>query len=385
MKTLERFQAVLLISGIGFFLVSFLGMGIAPWTTLRDLRAPEGFSPLNAQEQRGRQIFIQEGCWHCHTQFVRPVAHEELRYGPVSDASEYLYEIPQLFGTRRVGPDLAREAGKRPDDWQLAHLYNPRYTVPWSIMPGFPWLFEEKDGKVVPTDDAKALVAYLQSLGRLKLPIMQAHEASFRKTFRPGTPPLENEAMVRRGKELFLRECSGCHGVNGDGFTPTQQFLSPPAQDLSTVRPTAEYVFELLNLGIPGSAMPNFRDYPAEDLWAIAFYVKRLYRKPVALKALRKTPEMVERGKALYESMCITCHGPEGRGDGPAARGLKPAPANFHRLRPTIFHTFNTLKTGIPGTAMVAYKNLSEQDRWALSYYVDELIGGVETETEANL
>lgn len=117
--------------------------------------------------RKGRDIYISEACWHCHSQYVRPTANESLRYGPVSLPGEYQNELslPQLFGTRRVGPDLSREAGKRSNDWHYAHLYQPTHTVPQSVMPGYPWYFEEKDGQVIPKYEAKALVAYLQWLG----------------------------------------------------------------------------------------------------------------------------------------------------------------------------------------------------------------------------
>lgn len=108
---------------------------------------------------------------------MRPVSNETLRYGPVSQPGEYQNKLnlPQLFGTRRVGPDLSRESGKRPNDWHFVHLYNPKWVVPQSVMPQYPWYFETKkvkinDGKderleITPKQEAIDVVAYLQWLG----------------------------------------------------------------------------------------------------------------------------------------------------------------------------------------------------------------------------
>jgi cbb3-type cytochrome oxidase cytochrome c subunit len=114
--------------------------------------------------QEGKAIYVAEACWHCHSQFVRPAAKEDLRYGPVSTAEEYqnLMNLPHMFGTRRVGPDLIREAGKHSSDWQMAHLYDPRSVSPYSVMPSYRWFFDDERR---PTRRALALVAYLQWLG----------------------------------------------------------------------------------------------------------------------------------------------------------------------------------------------------------------------------
>jgi cbb3-type cytochrome c oxidase subunit II len=95
---------------------------------------------------------------------VRPVSNEDLRFGPVSTAAEYqnMMNLPHLFGTRRVGPDLIRENGKHSNDWHVAHLYDPRSVAPYSVMPSYPWFF---DAARRPNERALALVAYLQWLG----------------------------------------------------------------------------------------------------------------------------------------------------------------------------------------------------------------------------
>ncbi len=154
----------------------------------------ETLQPLSAVELEGRDIYIREGCHTCHTQMVRPLRAETERYGHYSVAGEDVYDHPFLWGSKRTGPDLARVGGRYSDDWQRAHLLDPRSVVPQSNMPAYPWLFErELDGRLtgrkmqalrrlgVPYTDeqienaadevrgvseADALVAYLQSLGR---------------------------------------------------------------------------------------------------------------------------------------------------------------------------------------------------------------------------
>lgn len=104
----------------------------------------KGLKPLTALELEGRDIYIREGCIGCHSQMIRPFRAETERYGPYSVAGESVYDHPFLWGSKRTGPDLARVGQRYSDEWQRAHLYNPRDVVPESIMPAFPWLFENK-------------------------------------------------------------------------------------------------------------------------------------------------------------------------------------------------------------------------------------------------
>lgn len=382
MKFFERFQTIFLISGVGFFVVAFVCMGLAPWTTLKDLQIPKDMTQRTAEEEAGRAIFMNEGCWHCHTQFVRPVAGETLRYGPVSSAAESALEIPQLYGTRRVGPDLAREAGRlRTNDWHMAHFFNPRNTVPWSVMPAFPWLYEVKDGKPVPTDKARALVAYIQSIGRNVLPEMQAVDQAYRAGFVAGGAPQKSDGLMERGEYLFKRECVGCHGVNADGQGKALSFLVPAASNFKVLRPSVEYIFTVLNKGIPGSSMPNFREYRAQDLWAVAYYLQSLTPAAdvVPAGAPAKSAQLLAQGAAQFSTLCVSCHGTSGKGDSPAGSALVPTPPNFQMLHPTSARVVEVLEKGVPGTAMIPFAQLPAETRWALAYYVESLGNGGKT------
>ena len=152
-----------------------------------------GIEPYEALRLAGRDVYVREGCYNCHSQMIRPFQSETERYGPYSLAGESVYDHPFQFGSKRTGPDLARVGGRYSDDWHRVHFENPRNVVPESNMPGYPWLAKATvDGGLVarkmgvlrmegvPYTDADiagaaaavegkteldALIAYLQGLG----------------------------------------------------------------------------------------------------------------------------------------------------------------------------------------------------------------------------
>lgn len=127
----------------------------------------------------GRDQYIAEACWHCHSQYVRPVSNEDQRFGKVSWAAEYRNEmfLPHLFGTRRVGPDLIRESGKHGNDWHAAHFFDPASVVPASVMPRYTWFF---DGDT-PNKIGLSMITYMQWLGSWATPEALAREAETKK------------------------------------------------------------------------------------------------------------------------------------------------------------------------------------------------------------
>ncbi|MBK6853092.1 MAG: cytochrome-c oxidase, cbb3-type subunit II [Burkholderiales bacterium] len=100
----------------------------------------EGLKPYTALQLAGRDVYIREGCYNCHSQMIRPFRAETLRYGPYSTAGEYVYDHPFQWGSKRTGPDLQRVGGKYSDEWHRIHMNNPRDLVPESNMPAYPWL-----------------------------------------------------------------------------------------------------------------------------------------------------------------------------------------------------------------------------------------------------
>jgi cbb3-type cytochrome c oxidase subunit II len=198
---MDRLTSVLLVAGFVFFALAFSLSGIYPWAitdarhpeasfaelatrvtpefrqlkesypvefaaafprandalTERELAAVPADDPRRAASEEawrtayavairdGRDRYVAEACWHCHSQFVRPIANEDQRFGKVRSAEHYntAADRPVLWGTRRVGPDLTNEGGLRPNDWHVAHLYDPPSTSPGSVMPRYTWYFHE--------------------------------------------------------------------------------------------------------------------------------------------------------------------------------------------------------------------------------------------------
>ena len=202
----ERKSGILLIAGVGFFAFAFLSNALVPILMYRHLpektvaqlmngnlryqfedlaqRFPAAFEKAYGQPpadpepaaqwynekcatalKLGRDIYVAEGCWHCHSQFVRPVSNEDRRWGPVSKSWEYQNELqrPVMFGTRRVGPDLSREGGRRSSDWHAVHFFEPEALSKASPMPRYPWLFDGSPDQ--PTIRGLALITYIQWLG----------------------------------------------------------------------------------------------------------------------------------------------------------------------------------------------------------------------------
>lgn len=131
---------------------------LVPQAMLSDVQAPPQLQPYTPQQLAGRHVYIQNGCLYCHSQQVRdPAFTTDVDRGWGARATvpaDYVYDKPHLLGTMRTGPDLINVGQRLPDpDWQLIHLYDPRALVEWSIMPGFPYLFEEKDSSAVRPDD----------------------------------------------------------------------------------------------------------------------------------------------------------------------------------------------------------------------------------------
>jgi cytochrome c oxidase cbb3-type subunit 2 len=155
----------------------------------------EGLKPYTALQLAGRDVYIREGCYNCHSQMIRPLRAETERYGHYSVAGESVYDHPFQWGSKRTGPDLARVGSRYSDEWHRAHLHNPRDVVPESNMPAYPWLeqtkldnydivsrmkalkrigdpYTEEDIKNAPAElvgktEQDALIAYLQGLGIL--------------------------------------------------------------------------------------------------------------------------------------------------------------------------------------------------------------------------
>lgn len=418
---LARPSVVFLVAGLGFFAAAVLIQGIMPSMRaeagsdlVRDVPTGmevrvSGYTPL---EWRGRQVYIREGCWYCHSQYIRPVAGETLRWGPLSQAGEYAFDQPQLLGTRRTGPDLIRIGRKYGDDWHAAHHWDPRQVVPDSVMPRFPWLFElGGDGVPVLNEDGKALVAYIQRLG--------TGIGDWRETFTPTrlsagdaaqTSPTGRDALLKLGEQVYQRRCTGCHGTEGDGKGPAAAMLKTRPRDFTTgifkfhstpgadALPTDQDLFVTITHGLWGTPMPPWHDIPAEQRMAVIQFIKTfsmrwLTEEVQAPLAVPPEPDVsaqsIGHGREVYASNCSFCHGDTGHGDGVAAAGLvdtwghpvKPAdytlPAGAPggvKLGHDGRHLFLTVMNGVGGTPMPGFAgNLSPQDAWDVVHFIQSL------------
>jgi cytochrome c oxidase cbb3-type subunit 2 len=141
------FEKNSLILLIGILVVVSVGglFEIAPLFLLNStIEKVQGMRPYSPLELAGRNIYVREGCYNCHSQMIRSLRDEVERYGHYSLAAESMYDHPFQWGSKRTGPDLARLGGKYSDNWHVAHMHNPRSVVPESIMPGYPFLAERK-------------------------------------------------------------------------------------------------------------------------------------------------------------------------------------------------------------------------------------------------
>ncbi|HTA43333.1 MAG TPA: cbb3-type cytochrome c oxidase subunit I [Bryobacteraceae bacterium] len=396
------------VAGFGFFALSFIVLGIIP---ARQLQAeisrtiPREAQPPNAAEQRGRLIYGRDGCAYCHTEQIRTTLADIARFGAPTAAWETQYDYPQLWGTRRVGPDLAREAGVRSDDWQLTHLYNPRLVVRDSVMPAYSYMFNGSASQ--PNEEALDLLAYLRSLGRNgkvagvdqealvseghAMPGMAGHQTAAvagsapwngneavpmtggsdasTPIFHPSSSADARAFEARHGAVLFAANCAGCHGTDAGGHGAASSSLFPMPANLAAHRFTDERLSAVLWQGVYGSAMPAWREYSEKDLRDLVAFIQQLPRATETSEV--SDASAADKAQSLFIEHCASCHGEHGDGRGPAAGALAPAPTNFHLEQPTRARALEVLEHGVPGTAMPSWTvDLSDSDRQLLSGYI---------------
>jgi cytochrome c oxidase cbb3-type subunit 2 len=162
----ERIETSNLLMIVLIVLVVAVGgiVEIVPLFFQRSTTQPApGLKPYTALQLAGRDVYVREGCYNCHSQMIRPLYAETLRYGHYSTAGEFVYDHPFQWGSKRTGPDLQRVGGRYSDEWHRLHLTNPRDLVPESNMPAYPWLAR------TPVD-AQALPDHLRALRRVGVP-----------------------------------------------------------------------------------------------------------------------------------------------------------------------------------------------------------------------
>ena len=301
-------------------------------------------------QQHGRRVYLREGCWYCHSQYVRPVTGETRRWGPVSEAGEYAYDTPHLFGTRRIGPDLTRVGLKYSNEWHYAHFWNPRMLTPESIMAPYRGLFDTPRQAVKLIDGAD------------------------------GTRTLENNALTQRFFNFASKDRIKLT-PNSDAllFVPLQARDKAPV----ILIPNKEFGGDSVTLAAE-----------TEDLRALVAYVQKLgmnrgkWRdvfEPQQVEfmdvTLPRSSEWTKYGKEVYERRCLGCHGEKGDGNGPAATFLNTQrPRNFvsgvfkfhlnKEAIPSDGDLLRTITRGVRGTAMPAWYELPLNDRLAVVQYI---------------
>jgi cytochrome c oxidase cbb3-type subunit 2 len=183
---IERNQALLIVLVIAVIAVGGL-VEIVPLYFQRSVTEPvAGLKPYSALALTGRDIYVREGCYNCHSQMVRPFRAEVERYGPYSVAGEFVYDRPFQWGSKRTGPDLHRVGGRYSDEWHRIHLINPRDVVPESNMPGYPWLAKTRA-------DADTIEAKMKALRVLGAPYSDEDIGGARKALEDKT---EMDALI---------------------------------------------------------------------------------------------------------------------------------------------------------------------------------------------
>ncbi|MCW8956042.1 MAG: cbb3-type cytochrome c oxidase subunit II, partial [Gammaproteobacteria bacterium] len=285
----------------------------------------------------------------CHSQYVRPVTGESRRWGPVSQSGEYAFDLPHMFSTRRIGPDLTRVGLKYSDGWHIAHLWNPRMVVTDSIMPSFPWLFARQNDTAAIVDDADGNRTLAQTAATKKL----FDFSSAQKIIL--TPNAEGLVFVAE---------AGRYPVI---LTPNEEFTGNSVQIIAMTDELKGLVAYLQKLGTN------------RGKWRDLFAPQRLQ---ISQFSIPRSDEWIEHGQTVYQRRCIGCHGEKGDGNGPAASFLTEVrPRNFtagtfkFRLTPSGSlpsdgDLMRTITQGLRGTAMPSFHMLPEKDRLAVIQYL---------------
>ncbi len=282
---------VLILGGLIVIAPVLLMNVITPWVTGLDEPPSDIFRTRTPIEEQGRDIYVNNGCTYCHTQYIRDFDWD-IGSQRISKAGDYIAEIPHLLGTERTGPDLSQEGGEHPDDWHMAHFVNPRFVRPDSVMPSWEFLGKER---------LLALIAYKQSLGfkqadgrverqkYWKAEAIGAFEAGPDKNVEwlhghvpePWTklpdPYMTSVPGLERGHRVYQSFCIGCHGPIGDGMGPAQPFLYPPPLNFTILQNRGIsggiLYYQIMN-GITGTAMPYFKkDLESEKIWDVGNYI----------------------------------------------------------------------------------------------------------------
>jgi cytochrome c oxidase cbb3-type subunit 2 len=274
--------AVILLSWPSIFVQQYkrevaltLGMLLAALGLNRILTASNSALPLTPIE-RGRQVYISEGCINCHTQYVRPNSPDVLMWGPAESLQELRQQHPPLIGNRRQGPDLSQVGGRRSPLWLKLHFYNPPEVSGASIMPSYAFLFRNQRGE--------DLVSYLASLHGSGFPQHRSVEENWHPS-----PSAVASANARDGERLFHRFCATCHDAGGETRSAGHFEKLPPdltigpylhlslAEDIAQRR---DRIARIVKFGIHGTDMPGHEYLPDSDIASLSLWLSQQTGQP---------------------------------------------------------------------------------------------------------
>ncbi|TRO53244.1 c-type cytochrome [Candidatus Bathyarchaeota archaeon] len=367
-------------------------------------------------EEQGRELYMNLGCFYCHSQFVREI---DWGIGNQSQAGDYVYDQPHSLGTERTGPDLSKIGGMRPIQWHYMHDRDPRSTSPGSIMPNFEFLTDQQ---------IDALVAYINSVGTEDLntynfqpwppaeeyinktnpfkPLMMSVQANYdpeTEEFTGDNATAEEwTQLFEQGKETYIKLCLSCHGCSGNGQGPyARHVIERPANLNERISnyPGDFYHFWRVSEGVPGTAMPAWKlSYNESTIWTINTYEMSFVMGSLRtvsgdisdeegdifnnatgiMPGITGSQEDYEKGMALFNLYCAQCHGVEGHGDGPASSKtggyITPEPANFTESG-SDFTNYGRyvwkVREGVETTNMPPWKYvLSDEDIFKIIFYI---------------
>jgi cytochrome c oxidase cbb3-type subunit I/II len=409
--------------GLSVFFLMVTMVVAAPYMFLLDVPATDRAHEYTTIEAQGRELYLNLGCFYCHSQQVRLY---DWGIGDPSEKGDFVYNSPQSLGTERTGPDLAQIGGMRPSVWHQLHHRDPRSVSPGSIMPNFGFL---TDGEI------DAIMVYLQNQGGEDLQVDDSITGG--KAYHPDVPPeyenvsnlfgplmmqvrmnydLENDeytgnadlgdewaTVFNLGKEIFTQRCLSCHGCSGNAQGPyARHVVTQPAnlnERISTFAGDYYHIWRVSE-GVPGTAMPawklslNETEISLVTIYEMSFvlgstrtvsgdisdaegdnYANTVLDSP----PIGGTMQEFNDGKMVFNLYCAQCHGESGQGDGPASINssggyIMPEPANFTESGAD-FTNYGRyiwkIKEGVETTNMPPWKwALTDNEVYQVTFYI---------------
>jgi cytochrome c oxidase cbb3-type subunit I/II len=409
--------------GLSVFFLMVTMVVAAPYMFLLDVPATDRAHEYTTIEAQGRELYLNLGCFYCHSQQVRLY---DWGIGDPSEKGDFVYNSPQSLGTERTGPDLAQIGGMRPSVWHQLHHRDPRSVSPGSIMPNFGFL---TDGEI------DAIMVYLQNQGGEDLQVDDSITGG--KAYHPDVPPeyenvsnlfgplmmqvrmnydLENDeytgnadlgdewaTVFNLGKEIFTQRCLSCHGCSGNAQGPyARHVVTQPAnlnERISTFAGDYYHIWRVSE-GVPGTAMPawklslNETEISLVTIYEMSFVLGSIrtvsgdisdaegdnYANTVLdSPPIGGTMQEFNDGKMVFNLYCAQCHGESGQGDGPASINspggyIMPEPANFTESGAD-FTNYGRyiwkIKEGVETTNMPPWKwALTDNEVYQVTFYI---------------